>query len=310
MVILNKFRHILDNYDPYGIMRVNAFQCLAMLIGIFLVNSIYNIPHFNIVIQLPLYACIAFPFTTGYNKRLKSMAIYDIASIVYAIILNFVYNYHLLTVFTVGMVIASFFYFSKKRSPELLTMVGVIHPMVYSALVIPNGGNLHQLTLLTISLIFVSLLSYFFFSLFPRIYFFRIWLRGLYFTIEEIADRFNQFNLNNITSEQLVFKHLIRIQDLTDALSYKEHGLAARRISLCIISTYTIMVALVNRVILIEHDQITEIYNVYHNFSQALKSKQPLTNISFTPNNNQAFAQLKHEIENMINVWNKLCLKI
>ncbi|MDQ5920905.1 MAG: hypothetical protein QG673_961 [Pseudomonadota bacterium] len=331
--ITSPVKQRINDYDPYGVMRVNALQSLTMLIGVLLINSTYNIPYFNIVIQLPLYSCMAFPLISGYYNRLKCLLIYSAACILYAIILNLAYNYRLLTVFAVGMVIASFFYLAKQRIPQLFVMIGVIQSITYSALIIPNGGNVHQLAQLIVSLILVSALSFIFYATFPSIYFFRIWQRGIYFTLEEMIEKLKQISAEGLTSEQLSFKHLIRVQELTDNLGYKEYGFAARRISLSLISIYTTIVALANQVSTIKNDEIKTICNICQEFCQALKMQQQLTDIQLdkfsdiqnidkdqhnnsnqrnnnNQGNNQELSRLKKDLSNMIQVWNGLCLKI
>lgn len=115
-MLINQIKYLLFKYDPYGFHWVNSIQSAIMVIVLFLVQSCYNIPGFNIAMQLPFFGLIATGSVIGYNNRLKAMAIFSFACITYAVVLSLVYNYRTLVVLTVGVMISIFFMLSKKNT--------------------------------------------------------------------------------------------------------------------------------------------------------------------------------------------------
>ena len=300
----------LDAYDPYGFYRVNGLQCITMVVILFSVQRIFNIPEFKTAMNLPLFGLMMIGLFSGYNNRLKALAIFFTAAIIYTVILNVVHQYRSLTVFAVGVMVSIAFSLSKKRIPQLLSMVSVLQAAVYTSFVSPFGGDWYAITRYMVTLGAVAIFSFVLFALFPRIYFFRIWLRSLYLTLGEFEEKFSMINSPGYSSPQLLFKHLIRLHDFTDSLGYKEYGFAARRITVNLVSIYTITVALVNNVIHFNNDELSEVRIVCHKLRHALVNNIQLEEVVFLPSCNKYLLDLHADLRNIICVWNKLCLKI
>lgn len=309
MNIFRKLHNTIENYDPYGLLRVTSLQSFIMVFCIFVINFMFSIPGFNVGMQLPLYGLMAIGAGIGYNQRIRNMVIYILFTLAYVILLSIVQNYRILTVMSVGVVVFSLFTISKKHQPIIL-MIAPIQAVSYTALIIPFGGNIHQLFEHVFGLAMIGFLGVGLLYLTPRIYFFRIWLRSAYLTVKEFEQKLILFSEGNLKSEQLVFKHLIKFHDFTDGLSYKEYGFAGRRIALKIISIYTLTLALINNVAYIEPHYILEITDLLNKLRRAMSKTQQLHKISLSPTDNKHLILLRHDLLYIIQVWNKLCLKI
>lgn len=308
-MLLDKLKTALNNYDPYGIFRVNTLQGGTMVTLLFLINAIYRIPNFNVTMQLPLYCLMATGMVFGYSNRLKNALIFCIVCTCYAILLSVVHNYRMLTVFTVGACIAFFFALAKKKVPQLLPMIAAIQAVTYTAFIAPYGDWFH-LSRAALTLILMGFLTLGLFALFPRIYFFRVWLRIVYFTIEELAEKLDQFNHHDLNSEQLVFKHLSKIHEYTQALGYKEHGFAARRVSIYIVDIYTVVISLVSNITSADKDELHKVSNMCRVLCKGMSDNQPLHSMTFISTTNTSVLLLQKNIHGIIKVWNQLCLKI
>lgn len=175
-------------------------------------------------------------------------------------------------------------------------MIAVLQAVTYTSFSNVFGGDWYALSRSILTLAAVSIFSILLLSLFPRIYFFRIWLRSIYLTIAEFEERIELFAAGGFDSSQLIFTHLIRMHDFTDSLSYKEHGFAARRISLTMVNIYTTIVALVNNVIQINIDDLQEIRKAFNKINLALAKNQQIQQISFNPTNNIHLIKLQKDL--------------
>ena len=308
-MLLAKLKTVLNNYDPYGIFRVNTLQGGTMVILLFLINAVYRIPNFNVTMQLPLYCLMATGMVFGYANRLKNALIFCTVCTCYAILLSIVHNYRMLTVFTVGACIAFFFALAKKKVPQLLPMIAAIQAVTYTAFIVPYG-DWFQLTRAALTLFLMGVLTLGLFAIFPRVYFFRVWLRIIYLTIEELAEKLDQFNHQELNSEQLVFKHLNRIHEYTQALGYKEHGFAARRVSIYIVDIYTVFIGLVSNITSADKDELHQVSNMCRVLCKRMSESQPLHNLIFIPSTNTSVLLLQKNIHGITKVWNQLCLKV
>ena len=310
MRIIEKLNNSLDAYDPYGNYRVNAFQCVVVITSLFMLNALFNFPRFNQIMYLPVFGVIAILMSIGYGGRLKAMLIYSVATITYAVILNIVRASPIVTVLVVGVVISIFYAVAKKRVPQLLWMIPLVHIPAYVSLRGSIAGQDEMIHWL-MSCVGISALTIGLLALFPRIYFFRIWLRVLYFSIGQLKERVNAYEQKiTVTTSQLLFHHLARMPDYTAMLSNKEHGFSARRISLKLTSIYAGLTVLNNNMAEITKNELTELNFMCENFCLALSNNQPFNNLSLISSDNRFFLKLRQDLCYIIEVWNRLCLKL
>ncbi|MES2204982.1 MAG: hypothetical protein V4496_07160 [Pseudomonadota bacterium] len=310
MFIVEKLKHALDAYDPYGNYRVNTFQCVVAVSCLFMLNALFNFPRFNGVIYLPVFGVLALLMSIGYAGRLKAMVIYSVTTIVYALLLSLTHNSPWVTVLVVGVVILTFFSVAKKRVPELLWMIPLVHIAAYTSLKAPDAG-LDQLLHWVLACTGVSILTLLLLALFPRIYFFRIWLRVLHYSITELKERLNGYEQNIVISaSQLLFTHVARMPAYTAMLSNKEHGFSARRISLKLASIYSGLAALNDQLTELKKTECNELNNLCQEFCVALSNNLPLTHLVFIESDNRFFITLRQDLCYIIEVWNRLCLKL
>lgn len=308
-MIVTYFKKALDAYDPYGMYRVNAFQCFLMISTLFIINSVFNLSNFSTTIFLPVFGSLAICMTNGYDERLKAMFIYSVATIGYALILSVVSSNRGITVIVVGIVIVSFFELAKKRKPQLLVMIPLIHISAYTVLCMPFFSGT-QLVHWCLSLSVMAALSIGLLALFPRIYFFRIWLRVVHFTLAELEERLITYQHTDLAGSLFVFQHFRRVPTYTAMLNYKEHGFAARRISLKLTSIYITMTALIHQAVQLNEHELQEIRSICRQFGQALIKNQPLDHICVMHSDNRCFLKLHDDICYILRIWNQLCLKL
>lgn len=304
--LIAKLRNLLNVYDPYGMMQVSAAQVTFVTIGLFLINFIYAIPDFNTIFILPAFGFIAIGQDPSFNNRLRSVAIFCTITMTYAILLTFVQNYQYLIILTVGLIVFSLYILSKKYRWSPL-MVPLIHVCAYTFFILPFGGDWSHVYIFFIDSLMITGFSLALMLLFPRIYFFRVWLRSLQFAAQEIEQKIHTIIINQINHEQLF--HLMTMQKFTYSLSYQEHGFAARKITLRFMNVYEFLVTVLHQYQAITNLELLELANVFSQLYHVIPRYKPLNNIAFTPNINPQICNIQKKVLSIINEWNRLCQK-
>lgn len=304
--MFHSLRKKINNYDPYGVMQVNALQSLTLVLGLLFIDKFYNLPGFREVIILPLLGIIIIGTLFGYYPRIKALSVFCLVTILYSLIFCSVKNYLTFTVLITGLGIAIFFILSRRVYPPLLNMIALIQVVASVLSLTPNGGDLYQLIRLAINLSIVSLLSISLMALFPKIYFFRVWERAFYLTIEEMSNIMYQMEIKKLNFQQLLFTHLVAMNKLTQGLSYYPHGFSARRIALTLTKIYTSLAPLITQIITIEPHELKFLIDLCQKFCIALNHHQPLHFIYKIESQNIHFLTLQKDFHYVIHTWNQL----
>lgn len=299
----------MDNYDPYGIMRVNALQTITIVIGLLFVDGFFRLPGFSQAINLPILGLVITGTIFGHYARLKAITIFCFASIIYTTLLCFVINYISLLVLVTGITVATLFALSRKHYPPFINMIALVQVVASVLSQTPNSGDITQIARIILDLSSMMVLTIIFMSLFPKKYFFRIWKRALYCSIKELGEKFSSINLNQINTQQLLLTHSIRLFNLTDNLSNEEKGFFARRIALILTEIYTSLAALATRAISIETNELNIFVTLCNQFCIALNQDQPLYFFYTVESKNPHFLILQKNFNKAVKTWNKLCLQ-
>lgn len=306
--MFHSLREKLNQYDPYGLMRVNATQSVVVITVLIMIDVFYNLPGFTTTIILPILAFLISGTLFGNYQRIKAIAIFCTACIIYTVLFCYIKNYLTLMVLVSGLFIAGLFALSRLYSP-LLTMIALIQVIASLLCQTPNIGDTYQLIRLVIELVIMMVLSIGLTALFPEAYFFRVWRRSLYFSLREIGEKLHYFQLNNMDNSHLLLAHLVRLFALTTDLSYRQHGFSARRISLTLTKIYTSLAALATQTISMKSSDLQVFINTCHQFCLALEHHHSLPLIKVSGNSDLHFLKLQKNFNYAIQTWNKLCLK-
>ena len=306
MTIRRKLRSVLNRHDPYGMMQVSAAQITFVTISLFLINFIFSIPDFNTIFFLPAFGLITIGTDHSFDLRIRHLAIFCLITVIYAVLLSIVQSYQYLIILIVGIAIFTLYIISKKyRYPPL--MVPLIHVSAYTFFIFPFGGDWSHIYVFFIDSLMITALTIALMSVFPRIYFFRVWLRSLQFSVQELEHQIHTIIANQAKHGQLA--HLIAMEGFTYALSYKEYGFAARKITLRFMSFYEFIMAVLCHYQPITTLELLELANVLSRLYHAIPSYQPLETITFTPNTNDQVLTIQKKTRSLVMEWNRLCQK-
>jgi hypothetical protein len=305
-----KIRRALKDYDPYGFRQVVAAQSAFVVVGLFLIHFAYALPNFNQVMLMPAWGLIAIGRQVGFNARLRHLAIFFFICVVYACLLTSVQSYHYLTVITVGVVIASLFMLSKNR-PYLLFMIPFVELVAHGFFIVPEGGSGYKIFVFILNCFAVSTCALVLLYAFPRIYFFRVWLRAWQATLQEFSEKILEIRAGeaHLTHQQMT-THLAPMEEFARSLSLKEYGFSARKLSLRCINLYTFLTAAFYQVQAVTAEDLLEIANFCSELVASITAYQPIKRLQLTPSSDEQIRILHRKLGRMVSEWNRLCQRL
>lgn len=307
MKLIAKLRDALFQHDPYGLLRVGATQAVFVTIGLFLINFAFALPHFNTVYVVPAIGFMVIAFEPSFNLRLRNMAIFCLIVLVYTLLLSLVQNYRYLLVGVAGGVIFTLFILSRKYN-HLLMMIPIVHGIGYGFLIIRGGGDFYKLYVFSLSYLAILACTLSLMLFFPRIYFFRIWLRSFHLTLHEFEQKLHEMIAGK--AEEKPYIHLIAMQDFSHALSYQEYGFSARKIGLRCMSFYTFTLAVIYGYQNATKRELINLAHIFAQLQQVIPHYEPLNNVSMPTSTNPQMMILHRKLFRTIAEWNKLCQKL
>ena len=307
--MLNKFFKALDSYDPYGFMRVSGLQMLTMVLVMFVINFLFSPFNWTSALQFPLFGMMACGMERSFNSRIRNVAIFCMISMLYAFLFCLVKEYRILLVLLVGSVVFGLFMLSKYKYPYLLGMIAMIQILITTS-VIPRGANFTVLLNYGISYMLASVIGLLVMYVFPRKYFFRVWLRIVYATLGEFESRFRRVAEGEVPIDKLTFVHFIEMYEYTPSLSYRENGIFARKFALLLVAIYAYTVVTYTKVEPVNPSAIHELADACHQLRKALGESKKLASFNFMATENNQLMHVQKDFNWLLTYWNRACLKI
>lgn len=309
--MFSRIVELADDYDPYGFMLVSALQALTVALVLFFVYFLFTPYAMESALQLPILGLFTTVPERSFNLKIRNVAVYCLMCMLYSFLLSSIMEYRLLTVFVVGGVVFGLFMLCKYKLPYILGMITLMQVVVYSQLRINYAGNIHMMINYGISFVAVSALGLLIMYLFPRVYFYRVWVRSLYKTIHEFEMILSQGAQQQITLNQLEFNHFFQMHDFTSSLSYRENGWVARKIALLVVILYSHIITLFNRIEDdLDREILAELSLCCAGLVAAIKDEQPLKFIELANNLDSDIKLVQYNFNLLIKYWNQACLKM
>ena len=307
--LIKRTLQALDRYDPYGFMRVSAMQALTVILVLFMINFAFSPFAMTTALQIPVFGIIATSIEKSFSNRIRNVAVFCGLCIAYAFLLAIVQEYRFLVVISVGVFIFSLFMFSKLKFPFMLGMVTLVQVVGYTLLKIPEGASFNILLNYGISYVLASAIGLVTMALFPRVYFFRVWLRIVQATLHEFEQRFMLTAAGTVPLGKLTFVHFVQMYDYTPRLSYREHGLFARKVALLLVAIYAFTVVTYTKIEPIDIGKIFELAGACKKIRAAMDNWQPIADFDFSSENlNPQLIQVYNNLEQLRRYWNRACL--
>lgn len=300
-----RLSNVINRYDQYGIMRVNALQSLMVTIGIFLVNFIFSPPYINQLLPIFLIGIIAASSSPSYIRRQQIVASFIVIAIIWYICVNLVVNHNLATIIINGLLLSIMFWLGKKAPifaaiALICYLLGVILP----PLKVSGSFYVYYNLIVMCGIYLIIVLA--FMNLFPKIYYQRIWIRAFYLCLKELS--LIQRNLAGGETNFVNSKHLIGMYRITSNITQKEFTRAIRRTNISLLRIYTYMTTLRTQLLPINPQALLQSANLCDELCQQIVNGNKIDVnsklITELPN------EIKFALQQLTRIWNETCLKI
>ena len=304
-MFISKLSDALNRYDQYGIIRVNTFQTLYVVICIFLVNFIFGPPYINQLLPIFLFGLIAAGSSPSYVRRQQIVLTFTSLAVIWYICVNLVVNHNLATVIMNGFLL-SLLYWAGKKVPLFAAIALVCY---LSGIIIPPlkvSGNFYAYYNLIVMCIIYLVVIIAFMNLFPKVYYNRIWVRAFYLCLNELA--LIQRALARGETNFANSKHLIGIYRITSGLTQKEFTFGARKVNISLLRIYSYMTTLRTQLLLVNPQALFQSADLCENLCRKITSGEKIqANALLIPDLPDG---IKFSLQQLIIAWNKICLKV
>ena len=302
-MLITKLTQVIDSIDPYGHRRVNALQILFVIICLFFMNLFFSPPYFQQLIMIFMGAFLCTAEIINYNQRQIYVGVFCLLTIICAILINLVKEYNYASVLMVGFMLSSL-YLAAKKFPQLFIMIIMLYMFSVAVVQIKVGGSYYVYINYILLLSVYTLVDIAFMNLFPRIYYFRVWLRAYCLSLQEIEQSIHNLVTNSGTTQT---NHLIAMNKYTLSLNYKDHGFSARKTNILLLDLHNFLIVYKQNTTVAKPLELMQIAAICADIRKSIAHHSPidLTTIQFInlPNN------IANSLQQLIYIWNKLCLK-
>ena len=302
---ISKLSDALNKYDQYGIIRVNTFHTLYVFICIFLVNFMFGPPYINQLLPIFGMGIIAAAASPSHIRKQQIVVLFIVIAIIWYICVNLVVNHNLATVIVNGFLLSLLYWLGRKI--QFFAAIALICYLL--GLILPPlnvSGNFDVYYNLIVMCIIYLIVIIAFMNLFPRVYYNRIWARAFYLCLHESVtiQRTLAAGETNFANS----KHLIGLYRITSGLTQKEFTFSARRVNISLLHISSYMTALRTQILPINSQALLQSADICEQLCQKITLSESIQAdylaIADLPDG------IKFSLQQLIIVWNKICLKI
>lgn len=232
----SKLTHIIEQYDPYGIHRINGVKATYLLFVLFFVNLVFNIhnPYFYF-----FYAPMTAINVEVLGLRLKDKYRFLIFTLIFTTFMVFLFDtsrhYPFVLFFVAFISILMLYRFVLTHNKDLLVTIPIIFSLAaYSLQYGQYNADLatafyNILKILSALCILVAALIFF-----PLNHYYRAWLRAFYLLTEETLGVFKSLAENKSPSQCTIHGHTLNLFNLSYLLPRKAPIFSILKINLLI----------------------------------------------------------------------------
>lgn len=300
-MFISKLIHIIEVYDPYGEHRVNGVKAVYVLLILFSVNFIFSIPN-------PYFYFFYTPITSmaaeiaGDTIRRKNLLLFY--CILWSAVSSFLFDlFSVSPFFPIFVFFYSYFLYSiavKSRMHRIVIAPVALSLGAYSLLYGAINQDYYIIlnnfltTLVSMSLVFAAL------ALFPRGYYYRLWLRALGLFLDQMMGYLSLMASNKRIVFDPVRGHLIHLVRFSSMLPRSFPLSSIWDINLLVNQLYLLICVAEPDRIMMEGEKIQLILQKLRVLSHAVEQERPC-DLAATP---------WVVVNKLVTSWNVLCLKI
>ncbi|MDQ5922057.1 MAG: hypothetical protein QG673_2116 [Pseudomonadota bacterium] len=302
---------LLENYDKYGIHRLNGLKVVYVLLILFTVNLVYTIPNpYFYYFYIPITAMGA--EVAGETVKAKYWLLFCalIGSITAVFLFHITYSYRLFFLFC-AFFLALFLYLGALRiKNQMLVIIPIILSLaIYSLLYGSINTNFYAIinngitTFIAMIIILAALI------LFPQSLYFRVWLRAYLLLLKQILGNFLLIQENKEVEIEPVQGHLIQLVRFANMLPRKLPIFTILKLNLLINKLRVISCAADQKIIKLTPEMLQ--YLIYHlqKLIVCVENEQPYWT-SDAGLSEEKYLQNNMLLSKIVATWNNLCLRI
>ena len=217
---ISKLIHTIENYDPYGIHRLNGVKVVYVLLLLFLVNMFANIPNVYFhYFYIPITAMSAEVQFHRVEDKFRAFTFTMLGTVGMAFLFNLLNPYPLFFLLAIFVVAGALYVQTILRKPMLAPFVPVIFSLAAYSLSYPNLNDNIYMLLLNASkslLAWVIILSALLF--FPLSLYYRIWLRAFTLLLHETRNNWQIINQKHAPEVAVLLGHTSQMVNFAQML--------------------------------------------------------------------------------------------
>lgn len=312
-MFISKLGNLLDSYDIYGEYRVNALKILYIIIILFICNLIFA-PHHAILnfILIPILAILIETTLVGARLKIIGTIVFCILSAATMLVYDLTYQHP--TLFTVIVLFSSIliYYLSITKYPYLFGAEPFILCIGFLSGHKAGNSNLYEAFNGLTTLAFGVLLILGLLILFPRWFYYRLWLRAFYFSVVGIRDTLELSLEDQRSKFTRLHRHLIKMDQYAKTVGHQRYNFSLTKINLCICKLCGYIVISENINMIDRQLRIQRGVEILNTLITAIASDKPFMGDldKIISNYHDESSLVGVYFKNIILSWNNLCSRI
>lgn len=298
-MFISKLIHTIEQYDPYGVHRINGIKVVYVLLVLFVVNGLVYIPDaYFYLFYVPITAMTAEVQGRTLRQKYELFIWAMIGAIGMICLFNVMYPFPLWFLFFAFLATLLMYKLVLRKHENHLILVPIILSLVsYSLNYRVDNGDLYAIlnhAMTSIIAMFVILGAL---VLFPRSFYYRIWLRALYWMVKGCHDNFSAIQHHEAPKE--LSQHMVGIVTFSCMVSRRMPTYAILKISLLIHKLYVLSIVADKPLTRLSPQRVQYYVDTLQDLQRAIYNEKPCV----------FEAQEERDVLKLIHSWNYLCQK-
>ncbi|KTD13121.1 phage minor tail protein [Legionella hackeliae] len=300
-MFMSKLYNVIEHYDQYGVHRLNGLKVVYILLILFLVNFLFSIPNpYFYYFYLPITALGA----EMVGETLEEKYFLLFSCLIIAIVTVFLFDIFAVSPF---FWIFAFFYSAflylvaiDNRRHTLVIVPIALSLGAYSLLYREINISFYTVlsncltTILSMIIIFAALV------LFPRSYYFRLWLRALLLLINQTLEHLLAMQNQRRIKYDPIQGHLIHLVQYANMLPHSFPTFSILKINLLMNKLHLLVCVTEEMALIMEGERFQRFINELDIFKKAIAKEKPCTLLKTS----------LPILDDLIQSWNYICSKL
>jgi len=299
---ISRQTRILENYDPYGIHRVNGIKVLYIVCVLFGVNFVVGIPNpYFYFFYAPLTALFAEVLGTTLKEKYQFFIFSALGSCCMIFIFDTLRVYPLLFLLFGFTGSLSLYLIILKKNRRFMPIIPIILSLsAYSLLYQQGHGNFYiilrnaTIELVAILIILGAL------SLFPTDYYYRIWLRAFLALVTNTSKNFLLTKKQKSHQIELIHRDPVNLLEYSGLISRQLPTYSIMKITFLMNRLYILSCAATTQHLQLDDDILYLTIQHLRQLRKAIRQEKPC----------QPIEDHAQPLSQLIRSWNYLCTKI